>query len=125
MSHSLLSFKAVLLGAVLALPGLALAEPAMTHDGVLVTHDNKTLYTFAKDSAGKSACNDACAKNWPPLEAASTDKSMGKWTVITRDDEHLQWAYDGKPLYTFVKDEKAGDKTGDGKMDGAWKVAKP
>ena len=37
----------------------------------------------------------------------------------------MQWAYDGKPLYTFVMDKKAGDKTGDGKMDGAWKVAKP
>jgi predicted lipoprotein with Yx(FWY)xxD motif len=28
------------------------------------------------------------------------------------------------PLYTFVMDKKAGDMTGDGKMDGAWKVAK-
>ena len=50
---------------------------------------------------------------------------MGKWTAIKRDDGHMQWAYDGKPLYTFVMDKQAGDKTGDGKMDGAWKVAKP
>jgi predicted lipoprotein with Yx(FWY)xxD motif len=57
--------------------------------------------------------------------AASTDKPMGKWTVITRDDQKSQWAYSGKPLYTFVMDKKAGDMTGDGKMDGAWKVAKP
>ena len=28
-----------------------------------------TLYTFDKDSAGKSACSGKCAENWPPLIA--------------------------------------------------------
>ena len=126
MNHSYFSLKTLLLSAVLALPGLAFAaDPAMTKDGTLVTHDGMTLYTFAKDAGGKSMCNDKCAANWPPLKAASTDKEMGKWSVITRDDDQLQWAYDGKPLYTFVMDKKAGDMTGDGKMDGAWKIAKP
>ena len=126
MSYSSFSLKALLLGAVLALPGLAFAaEPAMVKNGVLVDHQGMTLYTFAKDADGKSMCNDKCATNWPPLKAESTDKGMGKWSVISRDDEQLQWAYDGKPLYTFIMDKKAGDRTGDGKMDGAWKVAKP
>ncbi|AMS15247.1 hypothetical protein A3218_13405 [Pseudomonas chlororaphis] len=120
------SWKALLLSAALALPGLAFAaEPAMTKDGMFVDHKGMTLYTFAKDSGGKSMCNDKCAANWPPLMAASGDKAMGEWTVIKRDDGSMQWAYDGKPLYTFVMDKKAGDMTGDGKMDGAWKVAKP
>ncbi len=126
MKHRYFSLKTLLLSAVLALPGLAFAaDPAMTKDGTLVTHDGMTLYTFAKDAGGKSMCNDKCATNWPPLKAASTDKEMGKWSVITRDDDQLQWAYDGKPLYTFIMDKKAGDMTGDGKMDGAWKAAKP
>ena len=98
---------------------------AMTKDGMLVDHKGMTLYTFAKDAGGKSMCNDKCAANWPPLAAESTAMDMGKWTAIKRDDGHMQWAYDGKPLYTFVMDKKAGDMTGDGKMDGAWKVAKP
>ncbi|QQZ42032.1 hypothetical protein IF690_00370 [Pseudomonas sp. SK3(2021)] len=120
------SCKALLLSAALALPGLAFAaEPAMTKDGMFVDHKGMTLYTFAKDTGGKSMCNDKCAANWPPLMAASGDKAMGEWTVIQRDDGSMQWAYDGKPLYTFVMDKKAGDMTGDGKMDGAWKVAKP
>ena len=120
------SWKALLLSAALALPGLAFAaEPAMTKDGMFVDHKGMTLYTFAKDSDGKSMCNDKCTANWPPLMAASGDKAMGEWTVIKRDDGSMQWAYDGKPLYTFVMDKKAGDMTGDGKMDGAWKVAKP
>ena len=121
-----LPLKTFLLAAALALPGLVhAADPAMTKDGILVDHKGMTLYTFAKDAGGKSMCNDKCATNWPPLKADSTDESMGKWTVISRDDDQMQWAYDGKPLYTFVMDKKAGDVTGDGKMDGAWKVAKP
>ncbi|UUT19992.1 hypothetical protein [Pseudomonas sp. T8] len=120
------SWKTLLLSAALALPGLAFAaEPAMVKDGMFVDLKGMTLYTFAKDAGGKSMCNDKCAANWPPLMAASGDKAMGEWTVIKRDDGSMQWAYDGKPLYTFVMDKKAGDMTGDGKMDGAWKVAKP
>ena len=55
MTRSSFSLKALLLGAVLALPGLAFAaEPAMIKDGVLVDHKGMTLYTFAKDADGKS-----------------------------------------------------------------------
>mgnify|MGYP003606779203 CR=1 FL=1 len=121
-----LPLKTFLLAAALALPGLVhAADPAMTKDGILVDHKGMTLYTFAKDAGGKSMCNDKCAANWPPLAADAMAKNMGEWTAIKRDDGTMQWAYDGKPLYTFVMDKKAGDMTGDNKMDGAWKVAKP
>ncbi|MFJ4588866.1 hypothetical protein BK674_01110 [Pseudomonas moraviensis] len=125
MTQMTASFKALLMAAALTLPGLAMAaDPVMEKDGMYTDHKGMTLYTFAKDSAGKSACNDKCAANWPPLKAEAGDKSMGDWTVIKRDDGTMQWAYQGMPLYTFVMDKKAGDMTGDGKMDGAWKVAK-
>lgn len=29
----------------------------------------------------------------------------------------MQWADDGKPLYTYVDDKKPGDVTGDGKNE--------
>jgi predicted lipoprotein with Yx(FWY)xxD motif len=29
------------------------------------------------------------------------------------------------PLYTWTKDQKPGDTTGDGFLNGAWHVAKP
>ncbi|EUB83674.1 hypothetical protein ABV589_14300 [Pseudomonas sp. HOU2] len=125
MTQMTASFKALLLAAAVALPTMAFAaEPAMEKDGMFTDHKGMTLYTFAKDSAGKSMCNDKCAANWPPLMATAADKSMGDWTVIKRDDGKMQWAYEGKPLYTFVMDKKAGDMTGEGKMDGAWHVAK-
>jgi len=125
MTRMTVSLKTLLISAALALPGFAMAaDPAMEKDGMFTDHKGMTLYTFAKDSAGKSMCNDKCAANWPPLMAEAGDKSMGDWTVIKRDDGSMQWAYEGMPLYTFVMDKKAGDMTGDGKMDGAWKVAK-
>ncbi|UZE23740.1 hypothetical protein LOY67_27770 [Pseudomonas sp. B21-056] len=125
MTYFTQSLKALAVTAALALPALAFAaEPAMEKDGMLTDHKGMTLYTFAKDAGGKSMCNDKCATNWPPLMAKEGAKSMGEWTVIKRDDGSMQWAYDGKPLYTFIKDTAPGDKTGDGLMDGAWKVAK-
>ena len=122
-------FSSTLLGlltaAALASSGLAFAaEPAMTKDGILVDHKGLTLYTFDKDAAGKSVCNDKCAENWPPLKAETADKASGKWTVIKRDDGTMQWAYEGKPVYLFKNDKAAGDKTGDGKGD-AWHIIKP
>ena len=113
-----------MLCAALAVPGAAFADHAMEKDGMLVDHNGMTLYTFDKDSAGKSMCNDDCAKNWPPLMAKAGEKADGKWTQIKRDDGSMQWAYGGKPLYTFVKDKKGGDMTGDGMKD-VWHVAKP
>lgn len=84
-----------------------------------------TLYTFDKDAGGKSACNGPCATNWPPLMAAADAKASGDWTIVTRDDGSKMWAYKGKPLYTFAKDTKPGDTTGDGFLNGAWHMAKP
>jgi len=112
--------------AALALPGVASAHhQAKEMNGMLVTPKTEmTLYTFDKDSGGKSMCNGECAKNWPPLAAQANEKNEGKWTQIKRDDGSMQWAYDGKPLYTFIKDKKAGDKTGDGVKD-VWHIAKP
>ena len=38
----------------------------------------------------------------------------GEWTIVERTDGTKMWAYEGKPLYTFIKDKKPGDVTGDG-----------
>jgi predicted lipoprotein with Yx(FWY)xxD motif len=100
--------------------------PATTQGDVLVDKAGMTLYTFDKDATGtgKSVCNGPCAKNWPPLMAMAADASSGDWAVVTRDDGAKQWAYKGKPLYLWVKDQKPGDKTGDGVLK-VWHVARP
>ena len=97
--------------------------PVKMMDGVLTNAAGMTLYTFDKDAGGKSACNGPCAANWPPLMAAGDAKASGDWTIVTRDDGGKQWAYKGKPLYLWAKDQKPGDKTGDG-FNNVWHVAK-
>ena len=128
MLKSILSTAALL--AVFAAGSALAAEPATTtpptmKDGMFVTAKGMTLYTFDKDATpGKSVCNGPCATNWPPALATDGAKATGDWTIITRDDGLKQWAYKGKPLYAFAKDTKAGDKTGDGFLNGAWHIAK-
>ncbi|NNA58026.1 hypothetical protein [Pseudomonas koreensis] len=122
MTQMTVSFKALLMAAALTLPGFVMAaEPAMMKDGMMVDHKGMTVYTFDKDAGGKSMCNGDCAKNWPPMMAPAGAKAEGKWTVIKRDDGMMQYAYDGKPLYTFMKDEKPGEMKGDGMKD-MWHV---
>ena len=119
------AFAAIAFSAVAA----QAAAPAMTAETAkgpaLVDAKSMTLYTFDKDMGGKSMCNGPCAANWPALMAASGSAASGDWTMVTRDDGTMQWAYKGKPLYTFAKDTKPGDTTGDGFLNGAWHIAKP
>jgi predicted lipoprotein with Yx(FWY)xxD motif len=126
MKKILVSVAAI---AALAFAGAAIAAPAKTGDSakgkVLTDAKGMTLYTFDKDAGGKSACNGPCATNWPPLKAAASDKAEGGYTMIKRDDGAMQWAYKGKPLYTWAKDSKPGDITGDGFLNGVWHIAQP
>ena len=102
------------------------AKTATTTKGPTLTDARgMSLYTFDKDSDGKSACNGPCAANWPALKAEAGDSAGDNYTVIARDDGSKQWAYKGKPLYTFAKDQKAGDSSGDGFLNGAWHLAQP
>lgn len=119
-------FKSAVTGAALALVLAACAggAPVTFNDGLLTNNAGMTLYTFDKDAAGsgKSVCNGQCAVNWPPLKADAGQVS-DDWSIVTRDDGSKQWAYKGKPLYLWIKDQKPGDKTGDG-FNNAWRVVK-
>ncbi|RIX48901.1 MAG: hypothetical protein D3M94_03065 [Rhodocyclales bacterium GT-UBC] len=100
--------------------------PAMQSGGMLTGSNGMTLYVFDKDTAGsgKSVCNGPCATNWPPLFVADGAMAHGDYSIVQRDDGKQQWAYKGKPLYFWIKDQKAGDITGDG-FNNVWHVAKP
>ena len=122
-----LSLPALVLAGLLATGCASVGSdaPAKAADGVLVGANGMTLYTFDRDAVpGKSACNGPCATNWPPLMAASGAAASGDWTLVTRDDGTRQWAYKGKPVYFWAKDQKPGDRTGDG-FNGVWRLARP
>ena len=114
------------IAAIATVVTVAFAQMAPTKTGDSATNDKgMTLYVFDKDSGGKSACNGPCAASWPPLMAVASEKPMGDYTIITRDDGGKQWAYKGRPLYTWKNDTKPGDITGDGFLNGAWHIAQP
>jgi predicted lipoprotein with Yx(FWY)xxD motif len=146
-----------LLGSVAALPLVALAvagcgsasssvAPPTTKDGraatigvaneslgdVLVNTRGRTLYLFQKDSGTTSECNGACAANWPPLRAngSPTIGSGAKAALLAstmRSDGSRQITYNSHPLYTFVKDTKAGETNGEGltAFGGTWYAISP
>ena len=107
--------------------GAAFAKdaPARFSNGILTDDAGMTLYTFDKDAAGsgRSVCNGQCATNWPPLGAGAADTAAGDWSIIARDDGSKQWAYKGKPVYRWTKDQKPGDQTGEGVIN-AWHVVR-
>jgi predicted lipoprotein with Yx(FWY)xxD motif len=107
---------------------LAQSTPAAVADTAkgkaLVDGDGMTLYTFDNDSKAKSNCNGQCANLWPPLIATTDADASGDYSLITRSDGRKQWAYKGKPLYTWSKDTKPGDTTGDG-VNSVWHIAVP
>lgn len=81
------------------------------------------LYVYDDDPQGVSTCNRGCQGVWPPLWASEEDSAMGHWTIITRDDKTLQWAYKGKPVYMRFHDGPEL-RLGDGE-DGKWHLIEP
>ena len=107
------------------LGGTALAADGVMKnpDGLLVNGAGMTVYTFDKDVAnsGASLCTAQCAAAWPAVAAPATVSAP--YSVLTRDDGSKQLAYNGKPLYLFIKDVKAGDRNGDN-VKQVWHVVK-
>jgi predicted lipoprotein with Yx(FWY)xxD motif len=100
-------------------------KPTKTAAGEVYVDDNgMTLYTFDKDEIDKSKCYGECAVKWPSYLAEAGAKAEGDWTLVNRKDGSRMWAYENKPLYTYIDDKQSGDVTGDGK-GGVWHVAKP
>ena len=90
---------------------------------VMTTPNGMTVYTFDKDQPGQSNCYGDCAVKWPPVTADADAQEYNRLTLITRTDGQRQWAYDGKPLYTYHADAASGDVEGD-KVGGVWHVVK-
>jgi len=107
------ALAAALLGGCASTPSAN--APAMMREGMLVNAKGLTLYTFDRDAAGsgKSVCNGDCAVKWPPHLADAAARPMGDYSIVVRDDGKRQWAYKGKPLYTWPEDQEPGDKYGD------------
>ncbi len=94
----------------------------------LVDSSGRSLYYFAKDSAGTSVCTGECLQIWPAFNAGSivvpSALNPQDFGTITRADGTTQTTYKGYPLYYFVKDQKPGEVNGQG-VRGVWYVVNP
>jgi len=93
---------------------------------VIVDAKGLTLYMFTKDTQGtaKSACTGQCLALWPPLLATGTpiaDGVAGTLGTIDTPDGKKQVTLNGWPLYTYAKDTKVGDTSGQ-KVGKVWFV---
>ena len=113
---------------------------------VLADFEGMTLYTLSSDkvaaaapvkvvsnvaihpNAGlpivKSDCVADCVMNWRPLLAPwITTAPGGDWSIVLREDRVKQWAYKGKPLYTYAGDNKTTEIKGSDLKgaEGTWK----
>jgi predicted lipoprotein with Yx(FWY)xxD motif len=103
---------------------LVLSDSAL--GAILTDNEGNTVYQFAADKNGKSACYEGCDSTWPPLEAKGTptagqgvdDSLLG---TAERTDGITQVTYAGHPLYRYSGDRAPGDTNGQGIGD-VWYV---
>lgn len=78
------------------------------------------LYFYDSDTPEKSNCNDGCVSQWAPLLASNSAQPLGQWTLISRDDQKVQWVFDRHPIYVHIHDSPEVPN-GDG-HNGEWHV---
>lgn len=111
-------------------PSVDVTVAATSLGTVVVDGKGMTAYYFDADvkGSGKSTCTGACAAAWPAIEAATAKPKVsgvtGTVSTIKGVDGGRQITIDGRPIYTFIGDEKAGDVTGQGDK-GVWYVVNP
>src|SRR2546425_6923408 len=88
---------------------------------ILVNSRGHTLYMFAKDRNGKSACSGSCAKFWPPSlqrgkPIAGSGVKASLLGTTRRSNGSKQLTYNKHPLYSFALDTQAGQTKGEGNL---------
>jgi predicted lipoprotein with Yx(FWY)xxD motif len=100
---------------------------------ILASGGGITLYDFGPDTPTHSAClNAGCLYQWPPLlvdGAVRIGQGVRGPLVgrVTRPDGSTQLTYGGHPLYSYIRDVKPGEVTGQAidQDGGPWYVLGP
>ena len=98
----------------------------------LVDAKGMTVYLFAIDSPGHSACTGACLQYWPLVPTPATLPTSlpgitGTVGVLDRPDGAKQLTLNGWPLYTYAGDTAPGMTAGEGLnlSGGLWWAVSP
>ncbi len=73
---------------------------------LLVNHEGYSVYTSDFDEVNKSNCRGECLETWKPVPAPEAAQPQGSWTIIERSPGIRQWAFRGKPVYTYIPDPR-------------------
>jgi predicted lipoprotein with Yx(FWY)xxD motif len=79
---------------------------------LIVNNTGYSVYTRDGDEPGKSNCYDDCLAEWTPVPAPESVTERGDWTTIERSPGINQWAFRGKPVYTYNHDREERSFTG-------------
>jgi len=106
-------------GASAAGSAMVITTKAGSAGTFLTNGSGRTVYLWAKDGTGSSACSGACTALWPPVTTAGSLTASGSAKAsdlgtITRSDGTKQVTYDGHPLYYYAGDSSAGQTNGQG-----------
>ena len=97
--------------------------------GTVLTADGMTVYLYAVDRPGQSACYDICAMNWPPLVVTRTPTLAasfgGRFRSAVRTDGRRQLTYNDVPLYLYIEDPPGTDQANGQDVDHQWFVVHP
>ena len=125
-----------------AVSGLAHASadtrPTLTvrsssYGAILFDGRGRALYAFTRDRrGGPSRCYGACAQAWPVYFASGrlvAGKGVKRSLIgtVRRRDGRRQITYNGRPLYYYVGDTRAGQVTCQNVAEygGTWLVMRP
>lgn len=79
---------------------------------MLATDKNNSVYTFDQDTATAAACTNECLRKWQPVVAPGLARPQGEWTILERSPGVKQWVFRGKPLYTYIQDQRSWSQKG-------------
>lgn len=107
-------------------------DPALGN--ILTDNQGRTLYFFARETKGVSACTGGCLNRWPLFYREELILTQGGTLTqadfgTVGDGASKQRTYKGRPLYYYSASndaviEPAGEKGGEG-FGNVWYVAKP
>jgi predicted lipoprotein with Yx(FWY)xxD motif len=104
-----------------------------SYGAILFDGRGRALYAFTRDRrGGPSKCYGACARAWPVYFAGGrtvAGKGVKRSLIgtVRRRDGRRQITYNGRPLYYYVGDTRAGQVTCQNVAEygGTWLVVRP
>ncbi len=96
--------------------GVGIDDVRTVNGYALVNDIGRAIYAYSGkgEYAQKGCTTSVCPDRWEPVMAPRISQAMGEFTLIDRSDGFQQWAYQGKPLYTYGGDVVSGDAFGVG-----------